>query len=263
MCLLDFLILLLRSRFRCYIGICSQCMPGIVWFIVIAWSKRWLLQFNATKCFVLRIRQSLSYLYTLNGHALEVADSQRDLGVIISNNLKPHDHVGHIVTKANQRLGLIKRCFSNLVPLKLKTLYVSLIRPILEYGSPAWNPWHVSDINRIEKVQKRCQKLCHPTNLELPPLQDRRHFIDLCEVYKYLHNMYKTPPSTFFSVPQRMLRGHSYKLQKQYARTDVRKHFFSHRVVDAWNALPEEVVSAPTLTSFKNRLRSQLFGRVG
>ena len=43
-------------------------------------------------------------------------------------------------------------------------------------------------------------------------------------------------------------------MNKQYARLDVRKHFFSNRVVDLWNSLPEYVISANSVNSFKNRL---------
>ena len=57
------------------------------------WSKQWLLDFNATKCIVMSIRNSLKHTYTLNGHVLNSEDSQRDLGVTISNDLKPHLHI--------------------------------------------------------------------------------------------------------------------------------------------------------------------------
>ena len=49
-----------------------------------AWSKLWLLRFNETKCVVLKVRQSINYLYTLNGSYLQEAESQRDLGVLVS-----------------------------------------------------------------------------------------------------------------------------------------------------------------------------------
>ena len=54
------------------------------------------------------------------------------------------------------------------------------------------------------------------------------------------------------------LRGHSLKLQKAYCRTSVRQHFFAERVVNEWNALPEAVVSAPSLNCFKERLKRSL-----
>ena len=77
------------------------------------WSKAWLLNFNATKCVVLKIRQSLNYAYTLNGEILEIVEEQKDLGITICKNLKPSTHIKYTTTKANQRIALIKQCFES------------------------------------------------------------------------------------------------------------------------------------------------------
>ena len=50
------------------------------------------------------------------------------------------------------------------------------------------------------------------------------------------------------------VRGHPYKIVKNSFRLDVRKNFFSNIVVDAWNELPQYVVDADTVNSFKARL---------
>ena len=63
-----------------------------------AWSKIWLINFNAVKCVVLRIREAIRYIYTLDGINLESVDSQKDLGVTISKTLKPATHID-IITK--------------------------------------------------------------------------------------------------------------------------------------------------------------------
>ena len=51
-----------------------------------------------------------------------------------------------------------------------------------------------------------------------------------------------------------MLRGYSMKLSKQRASIDVRKFFFSQRVVNEWNLLLQDVVDAASVNQFKNRL---------
>ena len=50
------------------------------------------------------------------------------------------------------------------------------------------------------------------------------------------------PPSSEYRTLK--LPYHSLKLEKHYSRTDVRKYTFSNCVVDTWNKLPEEVVTA-------------------
>ena len=49
-------------------------------------------------------------------------------------------------------------------------------------------------------------------------------------------------------------RGHKYKIYKKHCRTNRRKYTFSQRVIAHWNALPESVIDATNVNSFKNRL---------
>ena len=86
-----------------------------------------------------------------------------------------------------------------------------MVRPILEYGSPAWNPWLKKDIDVLDKVQRRCERMCTSENFKLESLKERRKQTDMTETYKYLNKKYKTDPSTLFSTPDRSLRGHSQK----------------------------------------------------
>jgi len=94
-------------------------------------------------------------------------------------------------------------------------------------------------------------------------LEARRKYFDMCEVYKFMHDLYKTNKNVYFSQPGRSIRGHSLKIAKPYARTLVRANFFSHRVISQWNNLPEKTVSAPSLDAFKIRLRSLPIGIEG
>ena len=76
----------------------------------------------------------------------------------------------------------------------------------------------------------------------------------MIEVFKILKGFSKVNYNTWFTLSvNSRTRGHSYRLVKSRSRLDIRKSFFRHRVVNAWNSLPSEVVEAECVNIFKNR----------
>lgn len=233
-----------------------------------AWQADWLLRFNPAKCSVLQIRSRDPRSYYINKTCISNTNTQKDLGITITSDLKPSTHIANICKKANQRIGMIRRCFTNHTSKVVSPLYKSIVRPILETCSPAWNPWLVKDIKRLNDVQARSIKLCTST-MQLESLERRRIKADLCEVYKIINNRTNLKCVNFFVVPSMInrqqddgriqTRGHEFKIVKQHCRTDVRKHYFCNRIVNAWNKLSPMIVSAPTLQIFKDRLEMVTF----
>ena len=99
-----------------------------------AWSRLWLLEFNAEKCVVLRIRAAINYQYSLNTVYLQEVASQKDFGITVSNTLTPTLHIQDIVKKAHRKIAMFRRCFTRLDEAKVSILYQSLVRPALEYA---------------------------------------------------------------------------------------------------------------------------------
>ena len=77
----------------------------------------------------------------------------------------------------------------------------------------------------------------------------------MLETFKYLKGQYNSVPILHLDTRthETTTRGHQLKLEKGRSRLDVRKQFFKQRVVNLRNALPVNLVSAPTVNSFKNR----------
>ena len=78
----------------------------------------------------------------------------------------------------------------------------------------------------------------------------------MIEVYKILHGVYdEGVTSELFNIKdQARTRGHSLRLTKHRCRLDMRKNFFTSRVVNIWNSLTEKAVCAPSVNAFENRL---------
>ena len=108
------------------------------------------------------------------------------------------------------------------------------------------------------KMVPGLQDLPYPDRLkvlDLPTLVYRRMRGDVIQAYKIIRGIDDVSIEDFFTPsPVTQTRGHKYKLTKPRARTKLRGNSFTHRIVDVWNALPEEVVKADSLNSFKNLL---------
>jgi hypothetical protein len=101
-----------------------------------------------------------------------------------------------------------------------------------------------------------CKHLSYEDRLTLTgltTLEERRTRGDLIEVFKMIKGLNKTDYRNFFTLAQNArTRGHRFKLLKKRSRLDIRKHFFSQRVVNEWNYLPDYVVESESVNSFKN-----------
>ena len=125
----------------------------------------------------------------------------------------------------------------------------------------------------IEKVQHRftrffgfLKKFDYETRLKKLGLWtlDERNRADLVEVFKMSHGMSALSLETFFTQDvNSRTRGHCYKLRKNYCRSEPRFHFFSNRVINRWNQLPQEAVSLTTVDSFKAHLQRIKTTRIG
>ena len=93
------------------------------------------------------------------GCSIEQTVEERDLGILIDNQLKFHDHVSMVIGNSRMLLVigsvLINKSFINLSPLTFFHLYKAIIRPCLEYGNIIWGPTYKVDEGLIEKVQRK------------------------------------------------------------------------------------------------------------
>ena len=190
---------------------------------------------------------------------------EQDLGIHLDNKLTFEQHLQAKINKANSVMGIIRRTYTYLDESSFLMLYKALVRPHVEYANQIWSPYLKKDINSIENVQRRAtkqiagmQNLTYEERLrklKLPTLAYRRLRGDMIETYKILTEKYdRQACEGFFELNTTSTRGHNLKLAKRHCKTNVRKYSFTFRVIDTWNSLPQQVVSAPSVKTFESKL---------
>ena len=234
------------------------------------WSDKWLLRFNPDKCKVMHVGHKLNTKYLMvdgtRSAELTSIKLEKDLGVFVEDDLKPSTQCIRSAAKARRIIGMVRRTFRKLDMKDFLILYKTYIRPHIEFCIQAWSPFLNKDIEVLERVQKSAtnlvsslRKFSYPDRLSLlglTTLKMRRTRGDLIETFKLLTGRGNIDKAQFFSLAKNEhgLRGHSMKIVKRRSRLDIRKYFFSQRVVSDWNKLTQSVVDAQSVNSFKNRL---------
>lgn len=236
---------------------------------IFQWSVDWQMLFNLNKCTVMHLgRNNPQNEYTMGNNILKKSKQERDLGVIMDSSGKSTEQCIIAVKKANAMLGMIKRNIKFKSKSVIVRLYKALVRPKLEYCIQAWCPYLKKDIDILERVQKRATKMIEGykdmsyedrlRNTGLMKLEKRRARGDLIQVFKIIKGIDKVDYRRFFEIKNtdisRRTRGHNLKITKPSCKYNIRKHFFSQRVINAWNGLSQYVVDADTVNCFKNRL---------
>ena len=210
-----------------------------------------------------RSKKRIHGQYRLNNVQLEKSGEEVDLGVTITDDLTPDRHINKITGEVMSLLKRIKMAFSYMDVDMMRKLICSMIRPRLEYAATVWSPHTKKNIRKLERVQRAATKLVPELRdltyeerlkeMALPTLERRRVRGDLISVYRMVNGMDKMGED-LLKLDTGTTRGHSKKLKKERCMKDIKKYSFPHRVVNTWNGLDEDVVSAISVNKFKAEL---------
>jgi len=175
------------------------------------WAARWCMAFNVKKCKVMHVgRNNVKRDYVMGGQVLDDTVEERDIGVLVSANLKPAAQCAKAARTATVVLGQIARAFSYRDKRTFLRLYKQYVRPHLEFASQAWSPWLRKDIEVLEKVQERAVKMIgglkghtyedRLREVGLQSLEDRRSDADLVMVYKVLTGKVRVNNGKWFEL---------------------------------------------------------------
>ncbi len=143
------------------------------------------------------------------------------------------------------------------------------IRPIIEHGCVIYRPSLIHDINAIERIQKYfTRRLFSAKNrpnyaerlnkLDLEPLELRMIHIDLFTLYKILNGTLIVP-SLVFEPSYSNRQSTCKRLFVHNLKSNIRKNFFHHRVIQLWNSFSKSITVSVSFSSFKRLVCSHDF----
>jgi len=123
--------------------------------------------------------------YSLMGTLIPEASSCKYLGIILRSDLSWEDQVNYAVKKAWKALHFTMRILKNGNSNTKSLTYMSLVRPILEYGAVCWDPYREGQISALDRVQKKAAKFAHNKNRpNWEKLASRRKLSRICVLFK-------------------------------------------------------------------------------
>ena len=266
------------------------------------WAMKNCMKFHPSKCKVLMVNKRklplidvlpfIQYQYSLGTELIDYCNSEKDLGININGTLNFTYHTDILYSKANQRLGLLKRtCHFIKNTDRKRALYLTMVRSLFEHCPYIWRPSAISSINRLESIQKRALKwiinenlhneisytsnyhlyLVHCKQLNILPMKFRFDFNDLKMFHSIVYGYSCVPMPSYIQPFQgtRLRKSHldskCYISTIQPSRSNSNKNFnsvsknslsqaFFYRTHLSWNKLPLSLRAIIRPSEFKQKL---------
>lgn len=238
------------------------------------WAEQWLVKFSPPKTVTLNISKKKKKLprpdLIMDGHVLKDLKCHKHLGLTFSDDLTWNEHIGNIAVGANKLLDIFNAFKYKLDRQSLERLYFTYVRPKLEYACITWDDIPAYLVELLEGVQLRAAKvICGATRgtshaliyreLKWETLQQRRQQHRLVTMYKIINGL----APEYLNEPMPEAHDHPYNLRQRgnvnnfnNFRTNYFQKSFFPKTISDWNALPLDVKSAPSLSSFKTKIRN-------
>ena len=241
------------------------------------WAAIWLVTFNPSKNESLLISRKINKpihppLYMQNVQIQEVS-SHKHLGLYFSNDCSWHQHIDYIKQKAWFRIHIMRKLKFNLDRKSLETIYLTFIRPLLEYGDVIWDNCTQYEKNELDKIQNEAARITTGTTklvsldnlykeVGWQTLHRRRQDHKITLFYKMFNQL--TPVYLSSLIPQQVNAISHHNLRNSNdihtirSNTSLYHNSFLPSTLRQWNSLPVEVRQLNTLSSFKTFLKKDL-----
>ena len=250
-------------------GIINQDLKSVS-----SWAKQWLVDFNPnkTEAVIFLNKKDFDVPRLLFGNTLiKVVHHHKHLGLNLSSTGQWSNHINDILESASKILQIMRRLQFTLTTAALNQIYLSYVRPILEYSSIVWDGCTVVSSNSIEKLQNEAARivtgLTRSVSLEnlykeceWEALSVRRNNSKLCFMYKVSNGL--VPQFIEELIPPLVGNRSQYQLRnsQNYEHVQARTRLFQKSCIPSsipiWNDLEQDVKNITTFNSLKSKLIS-------
>ena len=239
------------------------------------WADNWLVKFNPDKTEILIFgasdAQKHSMQFMFDNSVISPLTTHKHLGIIFTDNGKWTAHIDNITAKVSKQIAVLRKLKYTLTREFLSNMYITFIRPTMEYASEVWDNLTQFDADRLEKFQVEAARivtglpsycsrsvLYFETGWEM--LSKRREKRKLTLLYKMKNGLapgYLTellPPLVGDNLTYNL--RHNHDLQMPYCRLNIYRNSFLPSTISCWNKLPLSVRNSDTVNQFKYRLNT-------
>ena len=241
---------------------------------LIFWGNKWEVTYSEIKTehMIMSRRANRTHLnINMNNAIIREVNTHAHLGLILNNKATWHDHVSNLITKADKKLGILKKLKYKCDRNTLLTIYTSYVRSVLEYSDVVWDNIPQDLVNRLETIQidaLRCitgitisasrDNLYKETGLL--PLAKRRKLHRLVMFYKIVQGL--APSYLQRLLPNTAANRHQHNIRENrltpfLCHTESFQRSFFPQTTRDWNSLPPEIKIKPTVSAFKLALSRQ------
>ena len=209
--------------------------------------------------------------FFIGGSQVENVDRAKYLGVIIDKNLNWEEHISNVRTKVSRAIGFLKYSRKFLPQNTLSKMYSGIVEPHFRFCCSVWGCCGVTKLQTLQKLQNRAARIVTKSNfdtpsigliqsLKWPTVSDIIRGETATTVYKSLNGLVPEYLSSLFKKRStrnvRELRNTETDLSIPLRKTNNGQRAISFRGPKLWNSLELDVKQAPSLATFKRRIKS-------
>jgi hypothetical protein len=207
------------------------------------------------------------------GTSVSVSDNITTLGVTLDNRLSFNPHVAAISRSCNYHIRALRHIRNSLTDHMAKSVATALVSSKLDYANSILDGTSQSNLLKLQRIQNSLAKLVINNNQHISsaealtslswlPVKRRIDFKISTLTYKLLHGGAPLYLASLLhpDTPLRSLRsGDLDKLHEPGASSAIGSRAFHVAAPTIWNKIPLDIRHAPTLATFRRRLKTHLF----